>query len=241
MSYPLIGVTTSRSTSRTGLSQITLTEAYAQALVRAGACPVLIPLGLPTALLQASLARLDGILFTGGGDIHPERYAGSEHPLVSDVDTDRDQVELSLLEEVVGRYMPFLGICRGLQLVNVGLGGSLYEDIVDQHPHGQRHQFSGEQPRNYLAHSVEILPESTMAGILGARRVQVNSLHHQGIRRLAPSLLATAKAPDGIIEAVELEDYPFGLAVQWHPEWLQEHPPMVELFRAFARAAASQP
>lgn len=241
MPVPVIGVTTSHSQSASGLSLITLTEAYVQALLRAGATPLLIPLGLSSEHLSNLLPRLDGILFTGGGDIHPERYASSMHPLVSEIDPDRDQVELGLFENTLQARLPFMGICRGLQLVNVGLGGTLYEDILDQHPGAQRHQFSGEHPRNFLAHWVNIQEDSRLAEIVQAGSARVNSLHHQGIARLAPGLRPVAFAPDGIIEAVELQGYPFGMAVQWHPEWLPEDPAMAALFRAFVSASLPQP
>lgn len=237
MPAPVIGVTTSRTMSRYGYPLISLTEAYTQALLRAGATPLLIPLGLSISDLSNLLHRLDGILFSGGGDIHPNRYGSTMHPLVDDIDADRDQVELELLQMTLQANLPFMGICRGLQLVNVGLGGSLYEDIQDQHPQQARHQFGGEKPRDYLAHWVNIDEGSRLAEILKTGSKQVNSLHHQGIRQLSPALRATAFSPDGIIEAVELPNYPFGLAVQWHPEWLPDDPAMVSLFHAFTAAS----
>jgi putative glutamine amidotransferase len=237
LTSPLIGITTSRIYNRYGFSQIAVTEAYVKAVSRAGATPLLIPLGLPDASYPALLEHLDGILFTGGGDVQPERYGGQPHPLVNEMDPDRDRVEISLLHDSLQNGKPFLGICRGLQLINVAMGGSLYEDLQLQHPQAHRHQYFPEKPRSYPAHEVQIEPESRLAGILGATQTDVNSLHHQGIRQLAAGLLATAYAPDGIIEALELPDYPFGLAVQWHPEWMQESGPMQALFNAFSQAA----
>jgi putative glutamine amidotransferase len=246
MNQPLIGLTTFRHRSKTGLSQISVTEAYVQALIGAGAAPLLIPLGLPDTIIQTIFSRLDGILFTGGGDVHPENYQGQEHPLLDEVDTDRDRIEIELIHSAWRSNLPFLGICRGLQVINVALGGTLYEDILDQRPASQRHQYWPEKPRNYLAHSVEIEPNSNLAKILGVDHPPVNSFHHQGIRNLAPILQASAYAPDGIIEAVELPGHPFGIAVQWHPEWLvMGDSPMRKLFQAFVAAAqltlSSQP
>jgi putative glutamine amidotransferase len=237
LSSPLIGITTSRIYNRYGFSQIAVTEAYVKAVSRAGATPLLIPLGLPDAAYRALLDHLDGILFSGGGDVQPERYGGQPHPLVSEMDPDRDRVEISLLQDSLQSGKPFLGICRGLQLINVAMGGSLYEDLQVQYPKAQRHQFFPEKPRSFPAHDVQIEPESRLAGILGTTQTEVNSLHHQGIRQLAAGLWASAYAPDGVIEAFELPDYPFGLAVQWHPEWMQDLGPMRALFQAFTQAA----
>ena len=141
------------------------------------------------------------------------------------------------MREAVRQGVPFLGICPGLQLINVGLGGTLYADIAAQRPGALRHDYYPDYPRDYLAHAVEIRTGSRLAGILGDARVEVNSLHHQGIDRLAPGLTSVASAPDEIVEAVELPEHRFGLAVQWHPEWLGEHAPMRALFQDFVRAA----
>jgi putative glutamine amidotransferase len=181
--------------------------------------------------------RLDGILFTGGGDVHPEQYGSQPHPLVDDVDSDRDRVEIHLLQRILGNGLPFFGICRGLQVINVALGGTLFEDILDQRPDSILHRYYPDWPRNHLAHGIQVEEGSRLGQILGESNLQVNSLHHQGIRELAAPLRASASASDGLVEAFELADHPFGLAVQWHPEWLQEHPPMQTLFRAFVQAA----
>ena len=241
MSAPLIGVTTFRSLNQYGLPQVGISEAYTKALMNAGACPVLIPLGLPTERLEDLISRLDGILFTGGGDIHPQHYGSQMHPLVDDIDAERDEIEINLVQKITKTELPFMGICRGLQVLNVALGGSLYKDILDQRPEARKHQYYPNWPRNYLAHAVRIESTSQLGRILGLENVEVNSLHHQGIRNLAPGLQATAFAPDGLVEAFEVPGRPFALAVQWHPEWLQEHVPMQTLFRAFVQAAEKQP
>ncbi|OGO37474.1 MAG: hypothetical protein A2W35_14130 [Chloroflexi bacterium RBG_16_57_11] len=237
MPAPLIGLTSYRHLNTYGLPLNSITEAYARAVTSAGAIPVMIPLGLAEETLDALLVRLDGILFTGGGDVHPERYGSQAHPLVDDVDVDRDRVEVHLLHRTLEQGLPFLGICRGLQVINVALGGTLFEDILDQRPNSLKHQYYPNWPRNYLAHSVQVKQNSQLWAMLGSSSVQVNSLHHQGIRDLAAPLQATAFAPDGVIEAFELVEHPFGMAVQWHPEWLQEHPSMQSIFRAFVQAA----
>ncbi len=238
MTTAWIGVTTSRNNSQAGYPIFTLAEAYVDALQKAGAMPVMIPLGLPEEQLSELLSRVDGMLFSGGGDVHPERYGSAPHPLVDFVDEDRDRVEALLVNLAVQRGMPILGICRGMQLINVALGGTLYEDLGDQLLGSIQHDNSEEHWRDYLAHPVQVKQGSLLAEALGCQSTQVNSLHHQGVRQLAASLQASAFAPDGVVEGVELPGYPFGLAVQWHPEWLQAHLPMRRLFQAFVTAAA---
>jgi putative glutamine amidotransferase len=154
------------------------------------------------------------------------------------VDEDRDRVEITLFQAAYDRRMPFLGICRGLQLVNIALGGSLYEDLLAQYPQALQHNYFSVQAPDYLAHPVTVEEDTRLAGILGATRLEVNSLHHQGIRQLGSGLQPIAHAPDGLVEAVQVLDYPFGLAVQWHPEWLQEHLAMRALFSEFVRACS---
>ena len=132
---------------------------------------------------------------------------------------------------------PFLGICRGIQVINVALGGSLFTDIDDQLSNPLRHDWYPNVPRNYLAHPVTFVSDSRLAQILDGDVFEVNSLHHQGLERLAPGLRAVACAPDQLVEAVEIPGHPFGFGVQWHPEWLQEHQPQRQLFQALTQAA----
>lgn len=237
MTTPLIGLTTFRQVDPYGQPQLAIKEAYVRALSAAGAAPLLIPLGLPEATLDNIIAGLDGVLFTGGGDVHPEHYGGQMHPLVDEVDLDRDRVEIYLVKQTIESGMPFLGICRGLQVINIALGGTLYEDILDQRPGALHHQYYPNWPRDYLTHEVCIETDSRLHRIVGNEKLAVNSLHHQGIRQLAPPAKPTAFAPDGIIEAIELPAHPYGLAVQWHPEWLPAHSSMQAIFQDFVAAA----
>lgn len=237
MAAPIIGVTMTRMMSVYGYPLHIVTEAYIRAVTNAGACPLLIPLGQPEKNLKTIFAKLDGILFTGGGDIHPDQYHSSPHPLVDEVDKERDQIEIFLVKESIEKNLPFLGICRGIQVINVALGGTLYEDLVDQRPASLRHSYFPEFPRQYLAHKIQIEPQSQLAGILGRSSAPVNSLHHQGLKLLAPGLRASAYAPDGLVEACEIPSHRFGLAVQWHPEWLPEEAAMPTLFEHFVAAA----
>lgn len=240
MSYPIIGITTMRRVNQSGMRLASLAEAYVDALYKAGACPVLIPNTIQESALDELISRLDGVVFSGGGDIDPQYYRAEEHPKVGEVDQQRDRVELSLLERVIDGKKPFLGICRGIQLINIGLGGSLYADIADQVPGASKHDYYPDWARDHLAHTVQVQKESKLAEILGEGEVQVNSLHHQAVDRLGEDLIPTAYSPDGLVEAFELPGHPFGVAVQWHPEWLTAHEPMRALFASFIEATNSR-
>ena len=235
---PLIGITTYRATNKFGNPILALGENYVKSVAQAGGIPVLLPLDLPESQLADLLSRLDGILFSGGGDIDPALYGAQTTPEVNSVSPARDRTEMWMFKTAAAEGLPFLGICRGLQVINVALGGTLYTDIASQHPAALKHDYYPDWPRDHLPHTVTIEPDSRLAHILGLTETPVNSLHHQGIRGLAAPLRAVAFAPDGITEGVELPGHPFGLGVQWHPEWLTAHAPMRSLFRAFVEAAA---
>lgn len=234
---PLIGLTTFHTDSGRGYLYQSVTETYIHALANAGALPVLVPLTLPEDDLERLRTRLDAILFTGGGDLDPALYGGQMHPSVHEIDPDRDRTEMHLARQVVETGQPFLGICRGLQVVNVALGGTLYADIQAEFPGALKHDVWEDGAATRAVHPVRIEEGTALAGILGQPMVSVNSLHHQGIRELAPALTPAAYAPDGLIEAFELEGHRFGLAVQWHPERLSGVYGMPGLFEAFVSAA----
>lgn len=238
MPAPLIGVTASYLAAEgSRAAQFTVSEAYLKAVITAGGLPVIIPPAFSGQSLSELFARLDGILFTGGGDIDPRLFAGLPHPRVYGIEPERDTLEIELVQMAAEQDKPFLGICRGIQVVNVALGGSLFTDIADQHSEQIKHDNFPGVPREHLAHTVSVEAGSRLAGILGSQQASVNSLHHQGLQQLAPALRATACAPDQLIEAVELPNHRFGLAVQWHPEWLQSDPAQRALFRALVEAA----
>jgi putative glutamine amidotransferase len=238
---PLIGLTAYRKveTGAASAPLFALPPSYVEAVTAAGGIPVLIPLGLNDDALRALLARLDGLLLPGGGDIAGEHYR-SEHPnFIFNIDPDRDRVELTLAREAVERGKPLLAICRGHQMLNVALGGSLYEDVLALMPGAIKHDFFGAFPRNHQAHAVALTPGSRLAAAIGQAIACVNSLHHQGIRDLAPGLVAAAHSPDGLIEGVEAPGHPFALGVQWHPENLiHDDPAMLGLFRGLVEAAS---
>lgn len=237
---PVIGITTYRKSGEQGYVFISVAEAYVSALLEAGALPVLLPLNLPDDALRQLLGTLAGLVFTGGGDIDPVHYGAPAHPTLAGLDADRDRLEIELTRQITRQGMPFLGICRGIQVINVALGGTLYADIASQYGTSLRHDYQNRptQLPTYLAHPIRIAEGSRLAGILGEPILQVNSLHHQAVRDLAPGFTPTAFAPDGIIEAIERADYPYGLAVQFHPEWLTDQAPVRALFRSLVEAAA---
>lgn len=239
MAAPLIGVTANYQTDGAKFGTVSVGESYIQAVIQAGGLPVVIPVGLSDEQINALFARLDGLLLTGGADVDPQRFGGQPHPRVYGIDARRDNLEVQLAQMAAQQDKPFLGICRGVQVINVALGGSLFTDIGDQLPEALRHDWYPDIPRDYLAHTVQVQPESRLARILEETEVPVNSLHHQGIQRAAESLRPTAYAPDGLLEAVELPDHRFGLGVQWHPEWIQEQAAQRRLFKALIEAAHS--
>jgi len=236
----LIGLTTYNDKNENGNPIVALSTNYVNAILQAGGTPVLIPSQLSAAGWKELYSSLNGILFTGGGDIATEIFQGVDHPKVGEADELRDALELPLLRCAAEDGKPFLGICRGLQVVNVALGGTLYTHIPDQLTNAVKHDWHDGYPRNHLAHPVRVEEGSHISKILVEPILNVNSLHHQGIKDLAPGLKAAAYAPDGLIEAIELPDHPFAIAVQWHPEWLTEHESARRLFKAFVDAAAQK-
>jgi putative glutamine amidotransferase len=238
MPPPLIGVTTHPPTDPDRANLDALVAMIVRAVERAGGAPVPIPLGLSRETLRALYARLDGVLFSGGGDVEPALYGADAHPAVVGVSAERDDVEITLMRWAVNDERPLFGICRGTQVLNVALGGTLYRDLAAELPDAQRHNYSLGFPLDLCPHPVRVEEDSALARLLREPILAVNSLHHQACRDLAPGLRAAARAPDGIVEALELPAHPFALAVQWHPECLPDAPAMRRLFEAFVAAAA---
>ncbi len=219
-------------------------QRYVTSLTAVGGVPWLIPaLQGDEDMLRAIFDRLDGLFLTGGVDVDPAHYGEARHPRCDRSDPARDWTELTLIRWAQDEGKPVLGVCRGIQAINVALGGSLYQDVPDQYPGAIKHDYFPAEPdysRTSLAHPVRLTGDSLLGRFLGAEQVLVNSMHHQGIKGLAPGLRATAFAPDGLIEAVEKPDGPFLIGVQWHPEELADKPgPMQNLFGAFTAAAAT--
>lgn len=193
--------------------------AYVQALTAAGAAPVLIPPGLDDQALRAICGRLDGLLLTGGADVDPALYGEERQPFCQEPEPERDRLELAMVARALEDDLPVLGICRGMQTLNVALGGDLYQDIEAQEPGKMRHALS-DLPRDHRAHEVTLEPGSRLAKIVGAERVAVNSLHHQAVRRVGNGARVVAWATDGVAEGMEAPEHRFVVAVQYHPEEL---------------------
>ena len=162
------------------------------------------------------------------------------HEKCGRIDEARDAVELTLARWALADGLPVFGICRGIQVLNVAAGGTLYQDIASQVPGSLKHDYWPGHPRNLLTHQVTVNNDSHLAAILSGAEVAVNSLHHQAVKDLAPNFMVVARSPDGLIEAIEGHGHPFALGVQWHPEGLVEDaPPMRRLFEEFVSAARS--
>ncbi|MBE7512593.1 MAG: gamma-glutamyl-gamma-aminobutyrate hydrolase family protein [Anaerolineales bacterium] len=236
---PLIGIPSFYDTSapesmppRFGMSR-----PYIGALECAGALPVILPLALGSDTLRNLYERLDGVFMAGGGDLNPELYEAEKYSKTGGIDALRDETEMTLMRWALADNKPILGVCRGSQLLNVAAGGTLYQDVTDMLPDAMRHQYFPEKPREWVAHSVETVRGSALAGILGGV-ARVNSFHHQAVDRVAPSLRVAAYAPDGVVEAVEHTERDFVIGVQWHPESLAAtDPAMQNLFDTFVNAA----
>jgi putative glutamine amidotransferase len=238
MSHPVIGITTGHSENKYGLPQIHLLDTYVNATLMAGGIPLILPPELHKEEKWRTVYNLtDGILLSGGADIDPKRFGGEEHPSVHGVDSERDALEIAIVRQAVADGKPFLGICRGFQLLNVAFGGTLYTHIRDQFSAEINHDTSPQKPRSTLAHLVDVETDSHLGKILQEKTLTVNSWHHQGAKEIPPQLKITAHAPDGLVEAMELSEHPFGIAVQWHPEWMLDNPHMQALFRAFIDAS----
>ena len=237
MPQPLIGVSTSITVGEYP-ERAYVNSAYLRAVEQAGGIPVLLPPQLSAAARETLWRRLDGLVLTGGGDVEPIRFGQAPHPKTALVSGDRDALELELVDRALRDDVPLFGICRGLQVLNVALGGSLHQHIPDTL--GEAVQHVQTEKRHVATHPVKLLTEGTRLGrLLGAPELSVNSFHHQALGTLGCGLREVAWAPDGVVEAVEHEDQRrFVVGVQWHPEDLVEHDPAARaLFGAVVEAA----
>ncbi|OGL00021.1 MAG: hypothetical protein A3E31_15905 [Candidatus Rokubacteria bacterium RIFCSPHIGHO2_12_FULL_73_22] len=237
---PLVGVTTS-VTVDTYPERAYLNTAYVRAVEQAGGVPVLLPPPLGAAARDGLWARLDALILTGGGDVDPRHFGEPRHPTLAEVSEARDTLELELTRRALAQGFPLLAICRGIQVLNVALGGSLHQDIPSEPGSPLAH--SQTERRHQPTHHVKVREGSRLAAILGTHEVDVNSFHHQALARLGRGLAAVAWAPDGIVEGVEetAGGDRFVVGVQWHPEDLVEHDPAARrLFAAFVTAAGAR-
>jgi putative glutamine amidotransferase len=244
---PVVGIPTQTLQSLGGVSaeippSWVMSQRYILTLTAAGAVPWLIPL-VDEATLRGIYDGLDAVFLPGGADIDPATYGADPHPLCDRTDRERDRVEVSLATWALEEQKPLLGVCRGMQLINVAAGGSLYQDLAQEMPGALKHDyfpFRGRSyARDYLAHDVRVAGGSRLAQLVGAGPLPVNSMHHQGIRELGRGLVPTAVAPDGLVEAIEGEQGGYLVAVQWHPEALTDNDARARgIFTDFIAAAA---
>ena len=237
MTSPIIGVTTSAERTSKGVDRAFLNAAYVRAIQRAGGVPLLLTPYHSVESLER--LRIDGLLLTGGGDIDPARFGEAPHPLTDLISAERDALELErVTRQAIDAGVPLFAICRGLQVLNVALNGTLHQHVPDVF--GDTIAHSQASARSDRTHEVAIEPGTVLADLARSDRLAVNSFHHQGIKDLGDGLKAVAWSDDKVVEAVELPGAPsFVLAVQWHPEELVEHDPAaMRLFTALVDAAA---
>lgn len=212
---------------------------YLKGIELAGGAPVVLPLIEDREVLSAILERCAGVLIPGGHDVEPACYGQELMPECGELSPARDRLEDWVIGWALERDMPILGICRGVQMLNVHLGGTLYQDLPTQRPESLNH--SQEPPYETLVHQVEVKENSALAELTGAGMLSVNSLHHQAIETVAPGLVVDAVSTDGIVEAVHLPGKQFVLGVQWHPEYCcQIQKEAMGIFRGFLRACGEK-
>ena len=240
MPRPLIGITMSRRKSSSGERDLYgVLYPYVEAVCGQGGLPMLIPLGLQMDELRDLYDRADGLVLSGGGDIHPEQYGDTLTELCTRIDPERDELEFALVRWAAAEGKPILAICRGIQSMNVALGGTLWRDLATELPNAAKHDYYPGYPRDKRTHNLSVTPDSRLAQLLQATSVEVNSLHHQACRKLAPDLRQVAAAPDRIVEAAEIPDHPYAVGVQWHPEWIQNTPDQQGLFAGLVNACGN--
>jgi putative glutamine amidotransferase len=246
---PLIAVTTQTLHAIDGIPEglpqsVVMNQRYYYAISLVGAVPILVPLlDDDEDTLREIFERVDGILVPGGVDMDPATYGEEPHEKLGRVDPARDRTELALARWALEERKPYLGLCRGAQVLNVAAGGTLWQDLDAQFEGAIKHDYYPTYgfERDHLAHEITVTKGSRLRHAMEVDRFAVNSMHHQGFKAIGRGLAGTAVAPDGLIEAVELEDDAFLVGVQWHPEVFELTDPHTRhLFREFVDAAAAQ-
>ena len=233
MQKPLIGVTPLCDRARDSYWML---PGYFLALEQAGAVPVMLPLLDDEEALKRLVDTLDGFLIAGGQDVSPALYGEETKPTCKELCPERDAMESVLLRLLWNVNKPVFGICRGLQMINAHLGGTLFQDLPTEHPSGLNHRMAA--PYDRAEHPVTLVKDTPLFSLLGADSIGVNSCHHQAIKTLAPDLGPMAISPDGLIEAVYAPEKRFVWAVQWHPEFFfRKDENSRKLFQAFVQAA----
>lgn len=238
MRKPLIGLTPYHDTDN---HDIKMRPTYLRTLKAAGAIPVVMPLEASEDDLKQLTDELDGFLFAGGPDVHPFLFGEETREGCGNVSKERDQMELTLLPLILALGKPVLGICRGIQILNIGLGGDIWQDIPSQVKRDFPIAHSQPFYYNMPSHTVTLSDDSLLSSIAGKSELKVNSMHHQAVREVAPGLVATAWSPDQLVEAIEMPGYPFFLGVQWHPEYLWEKDDVaLRMFQTFVDACRKE-
>lgn len=235
MRKPVIGVTVWRRRLDTFYGPdtlMTLSTSYTDSMIEAGLAPLMIPAGVDPGEAGMYVDLVDGLLISGGDDVHPEMY-GSEPTVSHGIDGEVDRFEIALIEAARSSGKPVLAICRGLQILNVALGGSLHQEVTSK---GEVHELidkdSDPVEMSARRHVVRFEPDSIIAGLYGSDEAKVNTLHHQGIDRLAEDLIVEGRSDDGLIEAARCRGDWWALGVQWHPEKMEsDHRHLLTAFR----------
>ena len=245
---PVIGIVPSQNSSE---KMVSFPERYAQAIIRAHGAPLLLPLSGDSRIYETLFPLIDGFVLTGGNDIDPARYGAiRDSGKISEHSPEREELEYLILSYAYRFDLPLLGICRGMQMINVCFGGTLYRDLTDQFSGIEREEYLSdceglssiihwqELPYDRPTHRVDISPDSRLGRLLNVDQIKVNSMHHQGICDLSSLVDPVAYAPDGLVEAIEVRNRGFMMGVQWHPEFFSssEHR-MARVFEALVEAA----
>ena len=245
---PTIGVTTQTLQAIDGIpaglpASVVMNQRYYEAVASAGGAPLLIPLLDDLEALRSTYEACAGILIPGGVDMDPATYGEPPHEKLGRIDPARDRVELQLTRWCIEDKKPLLGLCRGLQVINVAAGGTLFQDIDAEYEGAIRHDYFPTYgfERDHISHDVAVDPSSRLRTLVDLEQLPVNSMHHQGVKSLGTGLVACAHAADGLIEAVESINGHWMVGVQWHPEVFEADDPHArDLFRGFVRAAAGK-
>jgi len=233
-SKPIIGITTWYDYTE---GSTYIKKGYIEAVNRAGGVSILIPVTEDYDVVLEIIRKCDGFLLSGGGDIDAKHFGEVNLPCNGELSPLRDKMEIIISREAISRRKPLFGICRGMQIMNVALGGNIYQDIFSQIKDRQLVKHRQDAPKWYPIHRVEVVEDSVLFKYTGRKQLEVNSFHHQAVRDVAEGFKVTAKAEDGVIEAIEHTLSRFAVGVQWHPElMIDRNEEMLALFGAFVEA-----
>lgn len=219
--------------------RIYVNSGYIDAIIKAGGIPLLLPITADEETIDRLVALVDGVLLSGGQDVHPSNYNEDNHPLLGTTSKERDAYEMRIIQNAYQAKKPILGICRGLQLINVAFGGTLYQDLSQQEDVcNSKHR--QDIVRDAVLHDIDVIPETELHRIFGKTKLVTNSFHHQAVKDLAPGFAICAKSEDGVVESICRSGSPWILGVQWHPEvMIDAHPEMKHLFVTFINKAGN--